>query len=1256
MPVILAVYFLVPSVESRSSDAKVFRELVPKKVRVFRSAVSKRLSELPPAAASKTPRSSKMGRAEGQAREIKNGAPFRKQVDSFVPDSAAPTSAIGGSPLPDAEVSFEGLNSNDNAAAYGFRAIPPDTIGDVGPNHYVQAVNLLFRVYSKTGTPLTPPLKMSSLFAPLGTPCSTRDDGDPNVVYDELADRWILSQFCKNAPPFRQMIAISMTGDPAGAYYIYEFVMPNVKLNDYAKLAAWHDAYYMSTDEFFGGDYAGSGAFAFEREKLLVGDPTASYIYFDLASPTTLRIGGILPVDHDGKRPPAAATPGLFLGYTANEYGEPFDGLRIFEFHTDFENPSNSVFAEAGGSPIATIAFDPTSDSGRDDIKQPPPGEDLDSQSDRLMYRAAYRNLGATESIVVAQTIRIPNSSGIYRAGTRVHQIKRDQGGSFEIGRQLTSGDPDTSRFMGAAAQDHIGNIAFGYSVSNEEKMPAIVYTGQATTDQPDSIRPERPLVEGTGVQTAFGFRWGDYSGMSADPADGCSFWITNEYYSLESQQESQFGWLTKIGKFRFPECTDETSGTITVNVVNDQTSAPIQNAKAELAPNSATGSYLRFSKADGNFDAFGVLFGGYTLEVSAPGYRTEDYALESNATNPNQTVNARLVPVPVITGGISELTLEGCVTNQTAEPGETVTASIPLRNTGSLDSSSISAVLLDGNGITSAETPVSYGALPAGGAAVAREFEFSINPGVSCGDVLELRFAVSDGTTDLGITIVSLQTGRLRVVFAENFDALEIPALPKGWTTSFEGVRENWTTTNERAFSGKNSAFSPDPRTIGVNELVSPPISISSQHARLSFKNWYELETTFLRNRVYDGAVLEIQIDDGDWQDILDAGGEFVSGGYNDGFIDGCCSNPLVGRRAWSGRSGIDTQPVFIDSIVDLPPAVAGHSVRFRWRVATDNGTFREGQYIDDVVVTDGYGCECKSAATNRAPFDFDGDGQTDRGLFAPVDVSESPDFRIIRSSDNQESSISWGSSGDRAVNADFDGDGAFDIAVYRPSSGTWFIFQSSDGMIRIFNFGLADDIPVPGDFDGDGRADAAIFRPSDGNWWVLKSTDQSAIAVKFGLAGDIPVQGDYDGDSQMDFAVYRPTEGTWYTLSSSTLQFSVLRFGLAGDVPVPGDFDGDNRNDLALFRPSDRIWYLLKTTGGFSATQFGLATDQPLQADFDGDGKHDIAVYRADDGNWYWIASDSGSIGVSGTPTGAGIPIPSIYVGDNAAQQALR
>ncbi|MDH3529036.1 MAG: FG-GAP-like repeat-containing protein, partial [Acidobacteriota bacterium] len=1079
-------FVITREVESqKSEDPRPFTELQPQKVKAFAVAVSPRVDSLSPPTPDPGNKSGKLGKAAANAREVPNRQPFRKRIvgtQNDVESSFFTTTGVG---MPSPSLSFEGLSSNDNAAAFGFRIIPPDTNGDVGPKHFVQAVNSLLRVYDKAGNPQTPPFKLSSLFAPLGTACSTRDDGDPIVLYDTLADRWILSQYCKNIPPFRQMLAVSETSDPTGEYFVYEFIMPNVKLNDYAKLGIWHDAIYMSTDEFLGSDYAGSGAFAFEREKLIVGDPNASFIYFDLASPTTIRLGGLLPVDLDGLRAPPAASPGMFVGYSADEYGEPADALRIFEFRPDFDTPANSTFAEASESPLQTAAFDPTSENGRDDIEQPPPGEGLDSQGDRLMFRAAYRNLGSSESIVVNQTVRVTSVGQTYRAGVRVYEIRRSVGQPFTFKEQSTIGSADTSRFMAAAAQDHQGNLAVGYSTSNEEKEPSIVYTGKLSAEPRGTFRNEAIFVTGTGVQTAFGFRWGDYSGLVSDPSDGCTFWITNQYYSLQSQNESPFGWLTRIGKFRFSECVDESTTKIDVFAVNDQNNDLIPNALVKIYLNGDLNTipYTRVTKTNGAIDPVWTPAGTHRIVVSASGFITREFDLTVKVS-PNESwfLNARLTPTAVIESRSIEISSEGCAANGTIEPGETVTIDVSLQNTGQSPTSGLTATLLAKGGVLNPGPPQNYGVLTVAGEIVTRPFSFTAAPSLSCGDEIDLRFSLTDVEQNLGVLTIPVRTGISNIVFQENFDGVAAPTLPAGWSTSFEGDRENWTTSTVRSFSGPNTAFSPAPRTIGVNEIISPLISVSTADAELRFKNWYELETTFLRNRVYDGAVIEIEIGGGPWQDILEAGGYFISGGYNDGVIDACCSNPLMGRRAWSGRSGVDAVPVFIDSIVRLPASAAGNDVRFRWRVATDNGTFKEGQYIDDVEVIDGYRCDCASPRARSAPFDFDGDGKTDRSLFNATDAPSEFDFRVTQSSNGTEVGTPWGSTGDAAVNADYDGDGRTDYAVFRPSSNTWFILQSSDGMFRAFNFGLTGDLPAPADYDGDGKQDAAVYRPTEG------------------------------------------------------------------------------------------------------------------------------------------------------------------------------
>ena len=883
-----------------------------------------------------------------------------KNVSSSEPNSGS--NGTGGkddgiavmttAPMPPATLSFDGLSNFDNIAAYNLVILPPDMNGDVGPNHYVQAVNSLVRVFDKSGSPLIDPLKLSQLFEPLGTACSTRNDGLPTVLYDPLADRWLISQYCYNVPPFRQMIAVSQTGDPTGAYYIYEFVMPNVKINDFSKFGMWPDAYYMSTEEFLGSDYAGAGLFAFDRAKLLAGRPDAGYVYFNRPSDSVDRRRNLLPSDLDGLRPPPPGAPNTFVSYTADEYGDPQDAIRLFDFHADFVDPYNSTFTERPESPVSVAAFDPTSIDGRTDIAQPAPGDFLDSNSDRVNYRVAYRNFDDRESLVFNQTVRLSQTP--YRAGVRLYEFRRIGGGPFSVSEQSTIGDATSSRWIGSTAQDHLGNIAVGYNFVNDLKKPSIFYTGKLSTDPAGVFRAENTLIEGTGVQKAFGWRWGDYSGLVVDPVDDCTFWMTGAYYTQMSQDFSDFTWLTRIGRFKFDECTAAPRATISGTVTNAADGQPISGAQI------TAGAYTRRTADTGVYGDLAILPATYSITASAAGFRSQT-VLVTALDGENVVRNFILQPIPVIENTALQVASESCGVNSTPEPGETVTVDLPLLNTGLLNTQNLTAALLATGSITNTSEPQNYGTLTVGGSPVERPFSFTVAATVTCGSEILLNFQLQDGTNDLGVVTVALRAGVVRPALRQNFDRVAGPGLPQRWTSSATGAQSSWKASRSRSTSGTKALFSPDPNQVGLNELSSPVFKINTAGAEISFQNWYELETTFLRNRLYDGSVMEIKIGDGDWQDIIAAGGQFLSGGY-DGVIDSCCQNPLGGRNGWSGRSGVNSLSEFITTRAKLPPSAAGHLVQMRWRIGTDIGTFREGQYIDDLLVTDGYSCGCSN------------------------------------------------------------------------------------------------------------------------------------------------------------------------------------------------------------------------------------------------------------------------------------------------------
>ena len=354
-------------------------------------------------------------------------------------------------------------------------------------------------------------------------------------------------------------------------------------------------------------------------------------------------------------------------------------------------------------------------------------------------------------------------------------------------------------------------------------------------------------------------------------------------------------------------------------------------NVESVFLPAGVSGSFVvTVTAADINSD--GVPNNAHPLD--------QDFAIVIYNAGANLT--------PVVVADSATLIIERCFpTNGVINPDETVTVDFALKNVGTANTTNLIATLQANDGVTSPSGPQTYGALVAGGAAVAKQFTFTASG--TCGGTITNTFQLQDGSSNLGNISFNFSLGRAIPVtpMTQNFDTVTAPALLDGWTTSASGAQTVWGTSTAASDTAPNAAFSPDPSDIGVNELMSPNIAILSPAAQLTFKNSYQLEDGF------DGGVLEIKIGSGSFTDILSAGGSFVSGGYN-GPISTSWDNPLGGRQAWTGDSG-----GFITTLVNLPAAAAGQNIQLKWRCGTDNGTSGSGWYIDTISITDNnYAC----------------------------------------------------------------------------------------------------------------------------------------------------------------------------------------------------------------------------------------------------------------------------------------------------------
>ena len=675
--------------------------------------------------------------------------------------------------IPSPILVFEGVGVAGSA--------PPDTVGAVGPNDYVQAVNGGgVQIFDKNGVARGPAFKLSTLLAPLGGVAGNNNNGDALVLYDRMANRWVLSQFAfssTSVPPFHQPIAVSKTGDPTGAYWAYDFITPGNDFPDYGKIGAWSDGYYFTDRQFTGGvTYNGFGVFAFDRAKMLVGDSTASYVYFNAGPTLSNSSSGMIPTDFNGLTPPPAGAPNVFSVFIDDAF-DSVDALRLFDFHADFAVPGNSTFIERPESPLPVAAFDsrsPGTISGsRAEIEEPVPATSVDylnAIGDRLMLRLQYFNRAGTELLTTVHTVNagiIPPPGQAptvaqYRAGTRYYILqKTSAGGNWSVQDQGTYSPDTTERWMGSSVVDNAGNLAVGYSTSSTTVFPSIAYAGRLATDPPGMLsQGEATMFAGTGVQLGTSNRWGDYTAMCLDPSDDATFWFTNEYYN--TSPTTGFAWKTKIGAFKFAGTTAPAQGTLSGTITACDTGAPLKDALVMVTGGPSTG-FSAGTKPDGTY-SMQLSPGSYSATIVDPAHNCNAIGpfpvtiTNGGTTNLNQCLSgvARFVYVS------NAVSLSNGNGNGIIEPNECNSLDVTILNDGCLLGSGVSAVL----STTTPEVTISQPNSPypntAEGATGVNTtpYQVSTSSSFTCGTAINFTLTVSfaGGSSVLNFSVITCQ------------------------------------------------------------------------------------------------------------------------------------------------------------------------------------------------------------------------------------------------------------------------------------------------------------------------------------------------------------------------------------------------------------------------------------------------------------------------------------------------------------------
>jgi hypothetical protein len=451
---------------------------------------------------------------------------------------------------------------------------PPDCNGTAGPNHYMQTINTVYTIYDKTGTLVAGPTNINLLFG--SVPGANRNDGDPIILYDEQADRWLVTEFSIPASGTNYMLmAVSTTNDPTGTWHQYSF--PVDAMPDYPKFSVWRDGYYM-------GDNNGGGhdIYVFERSQMLTGGTAQQVGFHNPFRPQS--VDGFMcvpPVDNDGVFAPTG-TPGMFIAFNDDAIGGGTDQLWLYELSVDWTNPTASTFNRTQQLDVQPFSAD--FGPNWNNITQKGTSQKVDGIPQVIMNVPQYRNFGGYQTIVCCHTV---NVDGNGHAGVRWYELRKTTG-SWVVRQQGTYAPDNHNRWMGSIMLNGSNTLALGYSISSSSLYPGIRYCGQTPSAFANGSGvldiAEDTIQAGANSQTGIN-RWGDYSLMCVDPADDQTFWFTDQYIGSGGSRK------TKIASFKF--ITPPNVTTIAATGVGSTSATLNAKIKSQGIP---TDYYFRYS------------------------------------------------------------------------------------------------------------------------------------------------------------------------------------------------------------------------------------------------------------------------------------------------------------------------------------------------------------------------------------------------------------------------------------------------------------------------------------------------------------------------------------------------------------------------------------------------------------------------------------------------------------------------------------